>query len=81
MLRPLSAILAMFALIEVGLDLIAGSTFSVDLWLGRMYWLSNMSLNGIPDMVASIFQLFPAFLLLFFILLLAVGVLSLMERD
>jgi hypothetical protein len=59
MLKPLFAVLATFAIIKVGLDLIVGSTFSVDLWLGRMYRLPTISLSELPDVCTPIVKMFP----------------------
>jgi hypothetical protein len=81
MLRPLIAVLATFAIIKVGLDLIVGSTFWVDLWLGRMNWLPTIPSTEVPDVFAPIVKLFPVLPFLPFILLLAVGLLSLLEMD
>jgi hypothetical protein len=81
MLRPLFAVLATFAIIKVGVDLIVGSTFSVDLWLGRLYGLPNISLTALPDVCTPIVKMFPVLPVLPFVLLLAVGLLALLEMD
>ena len=81
MLRPLIAVLITIAIIKVGLDLIVGSTFSVDLWLGRMSWLPTISFTELPDVCTPIVKLFPVLPFLPFVLLLAVGLLSLLEMD
>jgi hypothetical protein len=81
MFKPLIATLLTIAIIKVGLDVIAGSTFSVDLWLGRMSWLPITSLTELPDVCAPIVKLFPVLPFLSLMLLLAVGILALLEMD
>jgi len=81
MLRPLIAVLATFAIIKVALDLIVGSTLAADLWMGGMYRLPTISLTAVPDIFAPIVKLFPVLPVLTFVVLLAVGLLSLLEMD
>jgi hypothetical protein len=71
----------MSAIIMVGLKLIVGPTVSVDILLVRMYWLPITPLNELPKIFAPIVKWFPVFPLLPCILLLAAGLLSLVEMD
>ena len=81
MLRPLIVVLVMSAIIMVGLKLIVGPTVSVDILLVRMYWLPTTPLNELPKIFAPIVKWFPVLPLLPCILLLAAGLLSLVEMD
>jgi hypothetical protein len=81
MLMRLIANLAKFTIIVVGLELIIGQNVSVDLLLGHMYWLPISNLRELPDISSSIVNLFPVFLILPYLCLLAAGLFSLLEMD
>jgi hypothetical protein len=81
MLRHLFAALVMSATLMVGLELTGGPSVPIDLLLGRMYWPPITHFGELPSLFAPIINLFPVLILLPFILLLAAGLLSLMEMD
>jgi hypothetical protein len=81
MLKHLIAILVIFAVFLVGLQLSVDPTLSLGVWLGRMSWLPIAPADGLPNLCSPLIQLFSFFPLIPFILLLAAGFITLLEMS
>lgn len=81
MLKHFLALVVMYTMTMVGLELLAGSTVLSDLLVGRMYWLPVMPLHGLPDIISPISHVLPVMPLLSLIYLVAAGLISLTELD
>ena len=81
MIKQIIAVIAMFILIRLGLEFLAGPNPRLDLLAGRMYWLPVPPLQGLPDIFSPITRVFPVFPLIPLIFLVVVGLLALAELD
>ena len=82
MLLHLIEKLAIFTFFVISLALIIGQITSVGVSQGHIFWLPIISiLSEFTDISSSIFNVFPVFLILSYICLLAAGLLSLLEMD